>query len=173
MQAQRRLGNVYLLLGGGQVLVRARLRFRVFIRKQEVGIASHLCCSCSVIQSCPTLCDPTDCSMPGFPVLHYLPEFAQIHVHWVNDTIRPCQSSVVPFSSCPQSFPAWGSFPVSWLFASGGQIIGASTSASVLSMSIQSWFPLGLTGLISLHFRGLYETYHSQMIKARVIPGCL
>ena len=56
--------------------------------------------------------------------------------------------SVTLFSSCPQSFPASGSFPMSWLFASGGQSIGAS--ASVLPMNIQGWFPLGLIGLISL-----------------------
>jgi len=55
-----------------------------------------------------------------------------------------------PFSSCPLSFPASGSFPVSQLFASGGQSIGASASASVLPMNIQGWFPLGLTGLVSL-----------------------
>ena len=59
-------------------------------------------------------------------------------------------SSVVPFSSCPQSLPASGSFPMSQLFAWGGQSIGVSASASVLSMNIQDWFPLGLTGLISL-----------------------
>ena len=59
-------------------------------------------------------------------------------------------SSFVPFSFCPQSFLASGSFPVNQLFASGGQSIGASASASVLPMSIQGWFPLGLTGLISL-----------------------
>ena len=58
-------------------------------------------------------------------------------------------SSVVPFSSCPQSLPASESFPISQLFASGGQSIGASASASVLPMNIQGWFPLGLTGLIS------------------------
>ena len=60
---------------------------------------------------------------------------------------------VTPFSSCPQSFPASGSFPMSWLFTSGGQSIGAS--ASVLSMNIQDWFPLGLTGFISLQSHGL------------------
>ena len=65
---------------------------------------------------------------------------------WCHPTIS---SSVVPFSSCPQSFPTSGSFPGSWLFASGGQIIGASASASGLTMNIQGWFPLGLTGLIS------------------------
>ena len=57
------------------------------------------------------------CSMPGFPVLHYLPEFAQTQVKRCHPTIS---SSVIPFSSCPQSFPAAWSFPVSWLFASGG-----------------------------------------------------
>ena len=68
---------------------------------------------CSVPQSCLTLCDPMDCSTPGFPVLHYLPEFAQIHVWWCHPTIS---SSVTTFSSCLQSFPASGSFPVSQPF---------------------------------------------------------
>ena len=61
--------------------------------------------------------------------------------------------SVAPFSSCPQSFPASGSFPISQLFSSGGQGIGVSASASVLPMNIQGWIPLGLTGLISLRSR--------------------
>ena len=69
------------------------------------------------------------------------------------ESMRPFNHFVFchPFSSCPPSFPASGSFPSSWLFASGGQSTGASASASVLSMKIQDWFPLGLTGLISLH----------------------
>ena len=67
---------------------------------------------------------------------------------WYHPTIS---SSVAPFSSCPQSFPASGSFPVSKLFISGGQSIGDSALASVLPMNIQGWFPLGLTGLVSLH----------------------
>ena len=66
---------------------------------------------------------------------------------WCHPTIL---LSVTPFSSCLQSFPASGSFPVSWLFASSGQSIGTSALASVLPMNIQGWFPLGLTGLISL-----------------------
>ena len=64
-------------------------------------------------------------------------------------------SSVVPFSSCPQSFPSSGSFPMNRLFTSCGQSIGVSALASVLSMSGQGWFPLGLTGLISLLSKGL------------------
>ena len=97
----------------------------------------------SVTQSCPTLCDPMDCSTPGLPVHHQLLELAQTHVH---PTIS---SSGVPFSSCLQSFPASVSFQISQFFASGGQGIGVSASASVLPINIQSWFPLGLTGLIS------------------------
>ena len=67
-------------------------------------------------------------------------------------------SSVIPFSSCPQSFPASESFPMSQLFAWGGQSIGVSASASVLPMNIQDWFPLGWTGWISLQSKGLSNT---------------
>ena len=66
---------------------------------------------------------------------------------WCHPTIS---SSVIPFSSCPQSFPASGSFPMSQFFTSGGQSIGVSDSASVLPRNIQDWLPLGWTGLISL-----------------------
>ena len=87
-----------------------------------------------------------DCSVPHFPLHHHLPEFAQTHVHWVSDTIHLILCH--PLLFLPSSFTASGSFPKSWLFTSGGQNIGAS--ASVLPMSIQGWFPLGLTGLILL-----------------------
>ena len=73
-------------------------------------------------------------------------------------------SSVGPFSSCPQSFPASGSFPMSWLFASSGQSIGASVSASVFPVNIQGWFPIGLTGLISLWSRGLSRVFSSTTV---------
>ena len=66
-----------------------------------------------------------------------------------------------PFSSCPQSFPASGSFPVSRFFTSSGQRIGASASASVLPLNIQGWFPLGLSGLISLLSKGLSRVFCS------------
>ena len=78
-------------------------------------------------------------------------------------------SSVIPFSSCPQSFPAWGSFPMNWLLTSGGQSIGASPSASVLPMNIQGWSPLGLTGLISLLSKGLKSLLQHQSSKASVL----
>ena len=80
---------------------------------------------------------------------------------WCLPTIS---SSVIPFSSCPQSFPASGPFPTSWLFVSGVQSIGASVSASVLPMNIEGWFPLGLTGLISLQSKGLSRVFASTTI---------
>ena len=83
---------------------------------------------------------------------------------WCHPTIS---SSVIPFSSCPQSFPASGSFPMSQLFTSGGQSIGASVSS--LPMDIQGWFPLGLTGLISLQSKGpsraFFSTKNSYLFK--------
>ena len=91
------------------------------------------------------LCDPMNCVTSGFPVLYCLLEFAQAHVHWISDAIQPSHHLFTPSSSCPQSFLASGSFPMSWLFASGGQNIGASASASVLPTNIQGWLPLGLT----------------------------
>ena len=75
-------------------------------------------------------------------------------------------SSVAPFSSCPQSFPASGSFPVSQFFTSGGQSIGASASASVLPMNIQGWYPLGLTSLISLQPKGLSRVISAPQFKS-------
>ena len=87
---------------------------------------------------------------------------------WYHPTIS---SSVTPFSSCPQFFPLSGSFPMSQLLASGGQSIGVSASASVLPMNIQDWFPLGLTGWISLLPKGLFKSllqHHSS--KASIFP---
>ena len=115
---------------------------------------------CSVTQLCPALCDPMNCSIPGFPVLHHLPELAQIHVHWVSDAIQPSHS-VISFSSWLQSFPASRSFPVRQLLTSGGQRTGASASASVPPKNIQGWFLLGLTGLISFLSKGLLNVFSS------------
>ena len=81
---------------------------------------------------------------------------------WCHPTIS---SSVVPISSHLQSFPASGSFPMSWLFPSGGQSIGASASASVFPKNIQGWFPLGQTGLNSLHSKGLSRVFSSTTVQ--------
>ena len=120
----------------------------------------------SVAQSCPTLCDPMDCSTPGFTVHHQLLELAQAHVHWVSDTIQPSYPLVIPFSFCLQSFPVSGSFPMSQFFASGGQSIGVSALASVLPVNIKDWFPLGLTGWISLLSKGLQESSTTPRFKS-------
>ena len=74
-------------------------------------------------------------------------------------------SSVIPFSSCPQSFPASGSFPISQLFAWGGQSTGVSASASVLSMNTQDWSPLGWTGWISLQSKGLSRVFSNTTVQ--------
>ena len=99
---------------------------------------------------CPSL-------SPGVCSPHSRPLF-----QWCHPTIS---SSVAPFSSCPQSFPASESFPMSWLFESGSQIIGDSVSASVLPVNVQGWFLLGLTGLISLQSKGLSRVFSSTAIQ--------
>ena len=86
---------------------------------------------------------------------------------WCHPTIS---SSVVPFSSCPQSFPASGSFPISQLFTSGGQSIGVSASTSVLPMNIQDWFPLGWTE-ISLQAKGLSRVFSNTTVQKHQFFG--
>ena len=87
-----------------------------------------ICCGCSVAQSCQALCNSMDCSIAGFPVPHHLPEFAQVHVHCIDDAIQPSYPLSPSFSFCLQSFPASVSFPMSQLFASGGQSVAASAT---------------------------------------------
>ena len=87
---------------------------------------------------------------------------------WYQPTIS---SSVIPFSSCPQSFPASGSFPMSQLFSSGSQSIGASASASVLPVNIQDWFPLGWTCWISLQFKGLSRVFSNTTAQKHQLFG--
>ena len=100
----------------------------------------------------------------SFPVHHQLLEFAQTHAHWIGDAIQTISFSVVPFS-CLQSFPASGSFPMSQFFASGGQSIGVSASASVFPMNIQDWFPLGWTALISLQLKELSRVFSNTTVQ--------
>ena len=102
----------------GQIL------YASFLKKKK---STHQFHCCSVTELCPILCNSTYCSTPEFPVLPYLPEFAQIHVLWVGDAIQPLTISSYSalFSSHLQSFPESRSFPISQLFESGGQSIGA------------------------------------------------
>ena len=119
----------------------------------------------SSVQLRLTLCDSMDCSTPGLPVHHQLPDFTQTHVHWVSDAIQPSHPLSSPFSSCLQSFPASGSFPMSPVFTSGGQSIGVSASSSVLPMNIQDWSPLGWTGWISLQSKGLSRVFSNTTVQ--------
>ena len=113
-----------------------------------------------------TLCDPMDCSTPGLPVHHQLPEFTQTHVHWVGDAIQPSYPLSSPFPSLLQSFPASGSFQMSWLFTLGGWSIGVSASTSVLPMNIQDWFSLRSTGWISLLSKGLSSVFSNTTVQS-------
>ena len=118
---------------------------------------------CSVAQSCPTLFNHVDCSTPGFPVLHHLPDPAQIHVHWVGDASQPSHPLSSPFPPALNLSQYQGLFPVSWLDASAGQSTGAS--ASVFPKDIQAWFHLGLTGLISFQSKGLSRVFSSTTVR--------
>ena len=111
------------------------------------------------------LCDPMNRSTPGLPVHHQLPEFTQTHVHWVGDANPTISSSVVPFSSCPQSLPASESFPMSQLFSQGGQSIGVSALASFLPKKSQGWSPLGWTSWISLQSKGLSRVFFNTTVQ--------
>ena len=123
---------------------------------------------CSVTKSCPTLRPHglqhirLSCPSPSPWACSNSRPLSQ----WCYPTIS---SSVIHFSSCLQSFPPSQSFPVSQLFTSGGQSIGASASASVFPMKIQDWFPLGLTGLISLQSQRLSECSPIPQFKASIL----
>ena len=107
------------------------LPFPVTCNRLFVSPKMHICGCCSVPQSCLTLCNPMNCSVPGFPVFHY--------VSWSLLKLTPIES-LMPSNHLillPSIFPSIRSFPMSWLFTSGGQSIGASASASVLPMNIQ------------------------------------
>ena len=126
----------------------------IYSWQQETFISEHsfkVGC-CSVTKSCPTLWDPMDWSMPGF--LSFTISWSLLKLMFI-ESVMPSSHLILchPLLLLPLSFPASGSFPMSQLFTSGGQSIGAS--ASILPNNIQGWFPLGLTGLISFMSQGL------------------
>ena len=116
-------------------------------------------CCCSVPKSCPALCNPMDCSTWGFPVLQCSKSCPLSQ--WCHPSIS---SSVALLFSCPQSFPISGIFQMRWLSKSGDQITVPSVSASVLPVSIQGWYPLGLTGSISLLSKSLSRIFSNNTI---------
>ena len=116
---------------------------------------------------CPTLCDVMDCSTLGFPVPHYLLEFAQTHVHWVGDATPPSHP-LLP-TSAPALNLSLHQGLYQWVSSSHqvAKVIRFSALSSVLPMNSQGWFPLGLTGLISLQSKGLSKSllqHHSHII---------
>ena len=115
----------------------------------------------SVTQSFPTLCNPMDCSTPGLPVHHQLPEFTQTHVK----SVMPSKHLILchPLLLPPSIFPSIRVLSNESVLRSGGQSIGVSALASVLPMNIQDWFPLAWTGWISLQSKGLksFLQHHS------------
>ena len=130
-----------------------------------------MCCyCCSVAKLYVTLCAPWTAAC-SFPCLSPSPRICSNSYSlswWCYLTIS---SSATSFSFCLQSFPAWGSFPMSQLFSSGDQSIGASASTSVLPMNIQSWVPLGLTCLISLKSKGLSRAFSSTTVWKHLFFG--
>ena len=125
----------------------------------------------SVTLSCLTLCDPMYCSISGFPVHHQHPEIAQTCVHWVSDAIQPSHPLSSPSLPAFNFFPVSGSFPISQSFALGGQSIGVSTSALVLPMNIQDWFPLRWACLISLQSKGLSTVFINTTVQKHEFFG--
>ena len=119
---------------------------------------------CSIIQSCPTLCDPMDCSIAGslfFSIFQSLLELMSI------ESVMPSNHLVLccPLLLQPSIFPRIRVFSNESVFASSGQSTRASASASVLPVNIQGWFPLGLTGLISLQFKGLSRVFSNTTVQ--------
>ena len=123
--------------------------------------------SCSVMSDSLQLCG---LHLPGLPVHHQLPEFTNSCAlsRWCYPTIS---SSVFPFSSCLQSFPASRPFQMNQLFASGGQIIGVSASMSVLPMHTQDWSPLGWTDWISLQCKGPLRVFSNTTVQKNQFYG--
>ena len=140
-------------------------------------------CVCVIAQSCLTLSVQFSCSVVSNSLRPHEPQHARppclsptprVYSNpcplspWYHPTIS---SSVIPFSSCPQSFSASGSFQMSQLFASGGQSIRVSASASVLPMNTQDWSPLGWTGWISLQSKGLSRVFSSTTFQKHQLFG--
>ena len=105
------------------------------------------------------------------PVHHQLPEFTQTHVHWVGNAIQPSYPLLSPSPPCPQSLPASESFPVSQLFAWGGQSTGVSSLASFLPKKFQGWSPSEWTGWISLQSKGLSRVFSNTKVQKHQFFG--
>ena len=131
------------------------------------SLSSNFCCL--VAKSYSALCDLLDYNMPGFLV--FTVSLSLLKHPWSRWCYPTISSSIIPLSSCLRSFPASGSFPISWLFVSSGQNIEASTS--ILPMNIQGWFPLGLTVWISLLSKGLSKVFSNSTVQKHLNSSAL
>ena len=124
----------------------------------------------SVTQLFPALRNPKDCSMPGFPVHHQLPELAQTHVH---QSVMPSNHLILccPLFPLPSIFPSIRAFSNESVLHIRWPCIGASASASVLPMNIEDWLPLGLTGLIFLQSKGLSRVFSNTTVQKHQFFG--
>ena len=123
-----------------------------------------------VAQSCLTLCDPMNRSTPGLPVHHQLPEFTQIHVHWVNDAIQPSHPLSSPSHHAPNPSQHQGLFQWVNSLQEVAKVL-ESASASVLPINTQDWSPLEWIGWISLQSKGLSRVFSSTTIKKHKFFG--
>ena len=119
---------------------------------------------CSIAKSCLTLYDPMDYGTPSLPVSHYLLEFVQVHVHWIGDAIQPSHP-LPPLLLLPSVFPSIRVFSNELALHTRWPKYWASASASVLPTSIHNWFPLRLTGLISMLSKELSRVFASTSIR--------
>ena len=139
-------------------------------RFSPFNVSFSYCCS-SVAQSCPTFCNPNGLQHSRLPCPSQSPRACSNSCalsQWCHPTIS---SSVIPISSCLQSFLASGSFPMNQLFTSDGQSIGASALASVLPVNIQGWLSLGLTGLIPLQSKRLSRVFSNTTVQKHQFFG--
>ena len=125
----------------------------------------------SVTQLCLNLCNPMDCSTPGLPVHHQLLELVQTHVHWVGDAIQPYYPLLSPSPPTFNLSQHQCSFQMSQFLSLGGQNTGVSTSASVLPVNIQGWFPLGWTGWTSLQSKELSRVFSNTTVQQHQFFG--
>ena len=127
---------------------------------------------CSVAKSCLTPCDSVDCSVPGFPVLYYLPELAQTHVHWVGDALQPSHPLSSPSPPAFNLSRHQGLFKrVSYLHLVANVLEFLSALASVLPVNTQDWFPLGWTGWTSLQSKGLSRVFSNTTVQRHQFFG--
>ena len=138
----------------------------MFISSRMFALNSRMICCCAVTRSCPTLCDHMQCSMRGFPILHYIQEllrFMSIESVMLSNYLILCRRFLLSPSVLPRIrvLSSESALHITW------QSIGAAASASVLPINIQGWFPLGLNGLISLLCKGPSRVFSRTTIQKR------